>query len=151
MARLPGLPVPAVVRQSNGLQRFMLLLGFGLIAVFPVVAGLAPWIAPSDFHPVPHPAPPVPAVVRQSHGLQRFMLLLGFGLMAVFLVVAVLAPWIAPYDFDAVRDSDGVKFGTQQAPSAAHWLGTTVGGQDVLSRVVFGARTAVEVIVLAVV
>lgn len=94
---------------------------------------------------------PVPAVVRQSHGLQRFMLLLGFGLMALFLVVAVLAPWIAPYDFDAVRDADGVKFGTQQAPSAAHWLGTTVGGQDVLSRVVFGARTAVEVIVLAVV
>lgn len=97
------------------------------------------------------PGLPVPAVVRQSHGLQRFMLLLGFGLMAVFLVVAVLAPWIAPYGFDAVRDADGVKFGTQQAPSAAHWLGTTVGGQDVLSRVVFGARTAVEVIVLAVV
>ena len=94
---------------------------------------------------------PVPAVVRQSHGLQRFMLLLGFGLMAVFVLVAVLAPWIAPYDFDAVRDAEGVKFGTQQAPSAAHWFGTTVGGQDVLSRVVFGARTAVEVIVLAVV
>ncbi|MEG9225260.1 dipeptide ABC transporter ATP-binding protein [Aeromicrobium sp. Sec7.5] len=94
---------------------------------------------------------PVPDVVRQSHGLQRFMLLLGFGLMAFFLVVAVLAPWIAPYDFDAVRDADGVRFGTQQAPSAAHWFGTTVGGQDVLSRVVFGARTAVEVIVLAVV
>ncbi len=94
---------------------------------------------------------PVPAVVRQSHGLQRFMLLLGFGLMALFVVVAVFAPWIAPYGFDAVRDADGVKFGTQQAPSAAHWFGTTVGGQDVLSRVIFGARTAVEVIVLAVV
>ena len=94
---------------------------------------------------------PVPAVVRQSHGLQRFMLLLGFGLMTLFVVVAVFAPWIAPYGFDAVRDADGVRFGTQQAPSAAHWFGTTVGGQDVLSRVVFGARTAVEVIVLAVV
>lgn len=94
---------------------------------------------------------PVPAVMRQAHGLQRFMLLLGFGLMAVFLLIAVFAPWIAPYDFDAVRDADGVKFGTQQAPSAAHWFGTTVGGQDVLSRVVFGARTAVEVIILAVV
>ncbi len=94
---------------------------------------------------------PVPTVVRQSHGLQRVMLLLGFGLMALFVVVAVFAPWIAPYGFDAVRDADGVRFGTQQAPSAAHWFGTTVGGQDVLSRVVFGARTAVEVIVLAVV
>ncbi|GAA1737030.1 dipeptide ABC transporter ATP-binding protein [Aeromicrobium alkaliterrae] len=95
--------------------------------------------------------PRVPAVVRQSHGLQRFMLLLGFALMAVFLVVAIFAPWIAPYDFNAVRDAEGVRFGTQQAPSAAHWFGTTVGGQDVLSRVVFGARTAVEVILMAVV
>ncbi|WP_229053234.1 dipeptide ABC transporter ATP-binding protein [Aeromicrobium sp. Leaf350] len=93
----------------------------------------------------------VPAVVRQSHGLQRFMLLFGFALMAMFIVVAVFAPWIAPYDFDAVRDAEGVRFGTQQAPSAAHWFGTTVGGHDVLSRVVFGARTAVEVILLAVV
>ncbi len=93
----------------------------------------------------------VPAVVHQSHGLQRFMLLFGFALMAMFLIVAVFAPWIAPYDFSAVRDADGVKFGTQQAPSAAHWFGTTVGGHDVLSRVVYGARTAVEVIVLAVI
>ena len=91
----------------------------------------------------------VPSVVRQSHGLQRFMLVFGFTLVAVFVVVAILAPWIAPYDFNADRVGDRV-FGTQQPPSADHWFGTTVGGTDVLSRVVFGARTAVEVIVLAV-
>ncbi|MET0952400.1 MAG: dipeptide ABC transporter ATP-binding protein, partial [Aeromicrobium sp.] len=45
----------------------------------------------------------------------------------------------------------GVVFGTQQGPSADHWFGTTVGGTDVLSRVIYGARTAVEVIILAVV
>ena len=92
----------------------------------------------------------VPGVVRQSHGLQRFMLLLGFALVLLFLVVAIFAPWIAPYDFNADR-ADGVVFGTQQGPSAEHWFGTSVGGTDVLSRVVYGARTAVEVIVLAVV
>ncbi|MCW2839942.1 MAG: hypothetical protein JWR55_1425 [Aeromicrobium sp.] len=92
----------------------------------------------------------VPSVVRQSHGLQRFMLLLGFGLVGLFLVVAIFAPWLAPYDFNADR-ANGVVFGTQQGPSADHWFGTTVGGTDVLSRVIYGARTAVEVIILAVV
>ncbi|MCW2825864.1 MAG: hypothetical protein JWQ91_2781 [Aeromicrobium sp.] len=92
----------------------------------------------------------VPTVVRQSHGLQRFMLLLGFGLVVLFVFLAIFAPWLAPYGFNADR-SGGVVFGTQQSPSADHWFGTTVGGTDVLSRVIFGARTAVEVIILAVV
>ncbi len=92
----------------------------------------------------------VPGVVKQSHGLQRFMLLLGFGLVFMFVFVAIFAPWLAPYDFNADR-ANGVVFGTQQGPSADHWFGTTVGGTDVLSRVIYGARTAVEVIVLAVV
>ena len=92
----------------------------------------------------------MPAVIRQSHGLQRFMLLVGFAIIALFLLVAVFAPWIAPYGFDQDR-SDGVLFGTQQPPSPEHWFGTTVGGTDVLSRVIWGARTAVEVIVVAVI
>jgi len=90
------------------------------------------------------------STLRSSHGLQRFMLLLGFVLIGVFILIAIFAPWIAPYDFNDDR-ANGVVFGTQQAPSAAHWFGTTVGGTDVLSRVIFGTRTAVEVIVLAVV
>ncbi|MGZ5401545.1 MAG: ABC transporter permease, partial [Aeromicrobium sp.] len=90
------------------------------------------------------------SIIRSSHGLQRFMLLLGFILVAAFILIAIFAPWIAPYDFNADR-ANGVVFGTQQAPSADHWFGTTVGGTDVLSRVIYGARTAVEVIVLAVV
>ena len=90
------------------------------------------------------------SIIRSSHGLQRFMLLLGFIMVATFILIAILAPWIAPYDFNDDR-ANGVIFGTQQAPSAAHWFGTTVGGTDVLSRVIFGTRTAVIVIVLAVV
>jgi ABC-type glutathione transport system ATPase component/ABC-type dipeptide/oligopeptide/nickel transport system permease subunit len=93
----------------------------------------------------------VPSAVRQSHGLQRFMLLLGLGIVLAFVLVAILAPWIAPYGFNDDRGADGVVFGTQQAPSAAHWFGTNVGGTDVFSRVVYGTRTAVVVIALAVV
>jgi len=93
---------------------------------------------------------PGKSVIDQSHGLQRFMLLLGVGLIAFFVVLAIFAPWLAPYDFDQVRGDDGTLFGTQRPPSADHWFGTTVGGTDVLSRVVYGARTAMEVILLAV-
>ncbi len=98
------------------------------------------WLSPSKY---------VPAIVRQSHGLQRFMLLLGFAIIAAFVFIAIFAPWLAPYGFNDDR-ANGVIFGTQQAPSTAHWFGTTVGGTDVLSRVIFGTRTAIEVILLAV-
>lgn len=93
----------------------------------------------------------IPSVVTQSTGLQRFMLLLGFGLLAVFIILTVFAPLLAPYGFNQARGADGMLFGTQQSPSWNHLFGTTVGGTDVLSRVIFGARTAVVVIVLAVI
>ena len=45
----------------------------------------------------------------------------------------------------------GHRFPDLAPPSSAHWFGTTSGqGQDVFSRVVYGARTALEVVVLAV-
>ncbi len=91
-------------------------------------------------------------VVAQSHGLQRFMLLLGFGLVwRLFLVLAVFAPWLAPYDFNARPRRRRRCSAPSSRRRADHWFGTTVGGTDVLSRVIYGARTAVEVIVLAVV
>lgn len=99
--------------------------------------------------PPPRRGIPGVALLRSTHGLQRGMLVTGLVIIAVFVVVSALAPLLAPYGFNADR-AGGVIFGTQQAPSGAHWLGTTVGGQDVLSRVIFGARTALTVIVLAV-
>lgn len=89
------------------------------------------------------------ALLRSTHGLQRGMLITGLVIIGVFVLVAIFAPLLAPYGFNTDR-VDGVAFGTQQPPSAEHWFGTTVGGQDVLSRVLFGARTALTVIVLAV-
>ncbi len=66
------------------------------------------------------------------------MLVLGLVITAVFLLTALFAPLLAPYGF-AQQEADGVKFGTQQAPSAMNLLGTTVGGYDVLSRVIWGS------------
>jgi peptide/nickel transport system permease protein len=88
--------------------------------------------------------------VRATAGFQRAMLLGGVLVVVFFAVIAAFAPLIAPYGFN--QASVGAKqFGRLQAPSAQHWFGTTVGGEDVFSQVVFGARTALEVIVLAVV
>lgn len=92
---------------------------------------------------------PVIHQLRQSVGLQRGMLVAGLVMTGVFLLVALFAPLIAPYGYDQLKGPDG-NFGAQQPPSAAHLLGTTVGGYDVLSRVIWGSRTAVLVIVVAV-
>ncbi|WP_222192699.1 ABC transporter permease [Modestobacter italicus] len=92
---------------------------------------------------------PVVHQLRQSVGLQRGMLIAGLVLMGLFVVTAVFAPLLAPYEYGQLRDAQG-SFGAQQPPSAEHWLGTTVGGYDVLSRVIWGSRTALYVIVIAV-
>lgn len=92
---------------------------------------------------------PVVRQLRQSVGLQRGMLVTGLVVTAVFVVTAIFAPLLAPYGYSQLRRDDG-PFGAQQEPSSAHWLGTTVGGYDVLSRVIWGSRTALLVIVVAI-
>jgi peptide/nickel transport system permease protein len=68
---------------------------------------------------------------RQPVGAIGMVLVLIFGLAGLF------ADWIAPYsptanDFASMTES----------PSWAHWLGTDQLGRDLLSRILFGARTA---------
>ncbi len=94
-------------------------------------------------------AVPVVRQLRQSVGLQRGMLVSGLVLTGLFLLVAALAPLLAPYGASQLRDADG-EFGAQLPPSADHLLGTTVGGYDVLSRVIFGAQTALLVVVVSI-
>jgi peptide/nickel transport system permease protein len=78
------------------------------------------------------------------------MLVAGLILTGIFLLTALFAPLLAPYGFAQLRDADGT-FGAQVPPGGEHILGTTVGGYDVLSRVIWGSRTAFLVIVVAVV
>ncbi|MGW4471379.1 ABC transporter permease [Nonomuraea sp. NPDC004354] len=56
--------------------------------------------------------------------------------IALLVVAAVLAPLVAPADPDAV-DLSAVLAG----PSADHLLGADASGRDLLSRVIYGART----------
>jgi peptide/nickel transport system permease protein len=94
---------------------------------------------------------PVVSHLRHSVGWQRGMLVAGLVLTGVFIIVAALAPWIAPYGYAQRTTDDGQDFGTLQPPNARNLLGTTVSGFDVLSRTIWGAQTALLVILCAIV
>jgi peptide/nickel transport system permease protein len=89
------------------------------------------------------------APFRSTTGTARWLLVAGVAITAVFVVMALLAPWIAPTDFNQSR-VDGTKLPKLEAPSSAHWFGTNDQFYDIFSRVVWGARTAILVVVLSV-
>jgi peptide/nickel transport system permease protein len=65
---------------------------------------------------------------------------IGMMLVLIFLIAGIFADVIAPYnptanDFSAMTEP----------PSWAHWLGTDQLGRDLLSRILYGARTAFAV------
>jgi peptide/nickel transport system permease protein len=90
------------------------------------------------------------APFSKTQGVARWMLAVGAALTGFFLVLALFAPWIAPYGY-AQFSSNGKQFPKLGHPNSAHWFGTTDLQTDVLSRVIWGARTAVEVVGLAVI
>jgi peptide/nickel transport system permease protein len=64
----------------------------------------------------------------------------GAGLAIVMILIGVSAPGLAPYN------PLTVDFGAMLAPpSTGHWLGTDAFGRDVLSRLIYGSRTALLV------
>jgi peptide/nickel transport system permease protein len=65
-----------------------------------------------------------------------------FGLIVIlfFMIVAIFAPFIAPYD-----PYDNDVGNALQQPSKTHLLGTDAVGRDILSRVIYGARTSLMV------
>src|SRR4051794_28748969 len=84
----------------------------------------------------------------ETTGLARWMLVIGLLMTAVFVVCAIFAPWLAPYGF-AQASSGGVPFPKVGPPSSQHPFGTDRLFYDVLSRVIWGARTALEVVILS--
>ena len=83
-------------------------------------------------------------------GMARWMLVAGIVITAIFLILAIFAPLIAPYGF-AQASADGVRFPKAGPPSGDHWFGTDRLFFDVLSRTIWGARTAIEVVLLSIV
>lgn len=69
--------------------------------------------------------------------------MLGLALVCLVVVVAIIGPFIVPYDPN--DQSAMIRFGSREAPSLMHPLGTDRMGYDVLSRVIYGAPTALAV------
>ncbi len=70
--------------------------------------------------------------------------LFGAVLVAAFVAMALFAPWIAPYD--PVKLDVANKFAD---PNLSHWAGTDQLGRDTLSRIIWGARTALGIALTA--
>ena len=69
--------------------------------------------------------------------------LIGLVFTALFLIAAIFAPWIAPYGLGEI-------VGDVWAPASdQYWLGTDNLGRDLLSRMIYGARTTIFIAVLA--
>jgi peptide/nickel transport system permease protein len=79
----------------------------------------------------------LPAPLRALHRLAGG---LAGGWLVAVIAAAVLAPVLSPwaYDVQALKDA-------YQPPSAQHWLGTDEFGRDLLTRLVYGARTSLSV------
>ena len=64
----------------------------------------------------------------------------GAAIIVLMALAALFADWVAPFD---PLDIDYAAM--MQAPGASHWLGTDSFGRDVLSRLLYGSRTALSV------
>lgn len=68
---------------------------------------------------------------------------LGLLIVTLLILTAIFAPLIAPYEPNAQNLSNRL-----MPPSGAHWMGTDELGRDIFSRVVYGARITLMIVVL---
>ena len=69
--------------------------------------------------------------------LRHRSFLIGGAVMLVIAIIAAGADWLAP--FDPLRNNFRMRL---HAPDAINWFGTDHFGRDILSRIMFGARTS---------
>ncbi|HEY4163414.1 MAG TPA: ABC transporter permease [Dongiaceae bacterium] len=65
----------------------------------------------------------------------------GMCIVGAFIFIAIFAPWIAPYPQEV--SFDGVA--SYAPPSSTMWLGADQISRDLLSRVIYGARTTIGI------
>jgi peptide/nickel transport system permease protein len=71
---------------------------------------------------------------------QRKLVIVGMVLVFIFAFIAIFGTWLAPYDPYQPDVNNRLS-----QPSKAHWLGTDAIGRDTLSRLFYGARTALTI------
>ena len=71
--------------------------------------------------------------------LRNWRFLSGAAIVAIVAIAAAAAPLLAPYD----PNKSSVLM--LQTSSMQHWLGTDELGRDILSRLIYGARTSLVI------
>jgi peptide/nickel transport system permease protein len=71
---------------------------------------------------------------------QRRIVIFGLAILTLLVITAIFAEWLAPYEYDK-----GILADSLEKPSWKYLLGTDIQGRDTLSRLIFGARTALQV------
>ncbi|BCM22336.1 ABC transporter permease [Mesorhizobium sp. J8] len=93
------------------------------------------------------PVKPRAGVLRRL--VKRPLALLGLLIVAIVVAGAILAPWLTGYDPNE-QMFDGLTLeGSPLPPNAKFWLGTDLLGRDLLTRILFGARTSLIIGIVA--
>ena len=71
--------------------------------------------------------------------LRHRSFVIGGAFMLVIAIIAAGADWLAP--FDPLRNNFRMRL---HAPDAINWFGTDHFGRDIMSRMMFGARTSLD-------
>ncbi|HBZ15271.1 ABC transporter permease [Pantoea sp. NPDC088449] len=71
--------------------------------------------------------------------------MIGLLVISVMLFLALFAPWLTPFDPGVQHLENRLA-----APSAAHWLGTDELGRDVWTRIIYGGRTTLGMVIAVV-
>lgn len=105
-------------------------------------------IASSAKPMVQAPTSSLAALAASSARLMRFLLrnpmtLAGLIVIGTLMIVALFAPWIATHDPLAQDLSAALRM-----PGAQNWFGTDEYGRDVFSRLVYGSRITLYIVML---
>src|SRR5262245_61910296 len=94
------------------------------------------------------PAIPAPApLVKRRNAIVDFarqqpLGAVSFVIIVVMMFAGIFSPWAAPY---APRPSSSDPAESLAPPSAPHCFGTDAYGRDILSRIIYGSRTALVI------
>lgn len=84
-------------------------------------------------------------LLRERRTLAGGLSWIGLGILFAFIFIAVFAPLLIP-----IQETQPFTSPVLQPPSLQHLMGTDNVGRDVLSRVVWGARTSLEIMAIGV-
>lgn len=71
---------------------------------------------------------------------------IGLGILVAFIFIGIFAPILTP-----IGQITAFAYPVNQPPTAQHLMGTDSAGRDVLSRVIWGARTSLEIMAIGVI